>query len=270
MIPETVPARPLAAYRIVLGLVAVVRALALTANPYLGNRPHPLYPFLPALPTPVWTAVGLVMLAAAVFVVLGVRARPAAATVGICVLVLMWGAGYYGNGAFLLATMSILISFTRCDADLALRPRRYADGVWAPPVYLMRAQITIVYFYAALGKLSLDFLSGNGLASWGVDSFLAPRFLLVLPVLATMAVGAVATELFVAVALWFRRTRPVAIALGLLLHLCMIGWISDSLIAVVELTCFAATTTGAYLLFVDRLPHFVERRIPTDREAARA
>jgi hypothetical protein len=50
----------------------------------------------------------------------------------------------------------------------------------------------------------------------------------------------------------------------------MIGWISDSLIAVVELTCFAATTTGAYLLFVDRLPHFVERRIPTDREAARA
>jgi hypothetical protein len=36
----------------------------------------------------------------------------------------------------------------------------------------------------------------------------------------------------------------------------------NGVVAVVEPTCFAATTTGAYLLFDDRLPRFVERRLP--------
>ena len=249
--PETLPARPLAAYRVVLGLVAVVRALALTANPYLGNRAHPLYGWVPAFPVPVYTGVGLVMLVAAVLLVLGVAARPAALTVGLCVFAEMWGAGYYGNGAYLLAVMAILLSFSRCDAAFALRGRP-ADEVWAPPVLLLRAQISIVYLYAAVGKLNQDYLVGNALA--GDAGVLVPTGLLVFPLVAVLATGAVLLELFVAAALWVRRLRPVAIVLGLLLHLSMIAWIADGPLAVVELGCFAATTAGGYLLFVDRLP----------------
>ncbi|WP_181781247.1 HTTM domain-containing protein [Pseudonocardia pini] len=250
-LPETLPARPVAAYRVVLGLVAVVRAAALTANPYLGNRPHPLYGWVPALPTPVWTAVGLVMLVAAVALVLGVLARPAALVVGLCVFAEMWGAGYYGNGAYLLGTMAILLSFSRCDAAFALRGRP-ADEVWAPPVLLLRAQISVVYLYAALGKLNQDYLVGNGLA--GDAGVLVPAGLLVFPLVAVLAVGAVVLELFLAVALWVPRLRPVAIPLGVLLHLGMIAWLSDGPLAVMELGCFAATTAGGYLLFLDALP----------------
>lgn len=42
-IPDTLPARPLAGYRILVGLVAGAKALELGVSPLLGTRAGPLF-----------------------------------------------------------------------------------------------------------------------------------------------------------------------------------------------------------------------------------
>lgn len=260
-LPETVPARPLAAFRVVIGLVGMAKAVEYAVSPFRGTLPHPLLGFLPTLPVPVFTAVSAVMVVAATLVVLGRRPRLSALVLGLCVAWFLVVAGYYANHAYLLATLAVMLSFTECD------PGR--ERVWAPPVYLLRAQITIVYAFAAIAKINPDFLTGNGLASWGFHSWLAPRSLLVMPLLPAMAVGTVLCELFVATMLWVPRVRPVACCVGVLLHLGMIVFISPNLLGVVELGMFAAMMIAGYLLFLDRLPAPL-RRLGPDRRAAPA
>jgi hypothetical protein len=254
-----VPAKPLAAFRAIIGLVAAVKACEFIAMSLLGAAPDATRGFLPTtFPRAAWTLLGAIMLISSILMVLGLKARIAALTTGVLTFAFIWGAGYYGNHTYLLATLATMLSFTDSGAAISIRSRRGLDReyVWGPPVYLLRAQISIVYFYAAVGKLNFDFLSGNALASWGFHSLMAPHSLMVMPVLVPMAVGAVCTELFIAVSLWVRRLRPVAITLGTILHLSMIAYISESPVAAVELSLFAAMMIGGYLLFVDRLPVF--------------
>ncbi|WP_337832617.1 HTTM domain-containing protein [Pseudonocardia sp. TMWB2A] len=255
-LPDTLPARPLAGYRILVGLVAGLKAVELGASPLLGTRAGPLFGVGPVLPAPVWLALGAVMGLAALAVVAGWNARAAALVVGLCTAGFVWGAGYYSNHTYLLFTAAVLLSFSDCDAAWSLRSRRGhgADRVWAAPVLVLRAQITIVYFYAAISKIRPDFLSGNGLASWAWDSVLVPAALLTPVFLVPMAFGAVLTELFVAFGLWSSRLRPVAVVAGIGLHLGMIAMLSDGLHAAVELGLFATLTCGGYLLFADRVP----------------
>lgn len=255
-IPDTLPARPLAGYRILVGLVAGAKALELGVSPLLGTRAGPLFGVGPVLPAPVWLALGAVMGLAALALVVGWNARVAALVVGSCTAGFVWGAGYYSNHTYLLFTVAILLSFT--DADAAWSVRSWRDQgtgrVWAAPVLVLRAQITIVYVYAALSKIRPDFLSGNGLASWAWDSVLVPSAILIPLFLVPLAFGAVLTELFVAFGLWSSRLRPVAVVAGLGLHLGMIVMLSDGVHAAVELGLFATLTCGGYLLFVDRVP----------------
>ncbi|MEJ8281218.1 HTTM domain-containing protein [Pseudonocardia spirodelae] len=259
-LPQTLPARQLAGYRVLVGLVAGAKALELGASPLLGTAASPLFGVGPVLPAPVWLALGAVMGLAALAVVTGWHARPAALLVGLCTAGFVWGAGYYSNHTYLLFTVAVLLSFTDCDAAWSVRSRRGGGGdggterVWAPPVLVLRAQITVVYAYAAISKIRPDFLSGNGLASWARDSVLVPAAALVPAVLVPMAFGAVLTELFVAFALWSSRLRPAAVVAGVGLHLGMIVVLSDGLHAVVELGLFATLTCGGYLLFADRVP----------------
>lgn len=259
-VPEAAPAAPLRVFRVVIGLVAAAKSVEFAASPFLGTRPRPLYGFLPAMPTPVWTLVALVMLTAAGLLVAGVRARTAALVTGLCVFAFIWGAGYYSNHGYLLATLAVMLAFTDCGSR--------AETVWGPPVYVLRAQISIVYTFAALAKINFDFLSGNGLASWGFRSMLAPRFLLAMPYLPAMAIGTVVAELFVAIGLWVPRLRPFAVAVGVLLHTGMILFISPGLLGVIELGLFAAMMFGGYLLFLDRLPAVLTRRLPSRLTAA--
>ncbi|MGY2126949.1 HTTM domain-containing protein [Blastococcus sp. SYSU DS0617] len=261
-VPEQSPAAPLAVFRMVVGAVAAVKALDWAARILLQDPTlQPLYGFLPALPAAVWLVLAVAMLTAAVTAAVGYRARPALlVTAGLAMAFICVG-GFYANHAYLMATLAVLLSFTDSDAALSVRARRGGgrETVWAPPVYLLRAQITIVYIYAALAKLNPDFLSGNALASWHFSSLLAPDFLISRPILMTMAIGAIVCELFVAFALWFRRLRPVAIVIGVALHLGMIAFISAGVHHAVLLGLFAALMIGGYALFLERLPDAVTR-----------
>lgn len=245
-IPEQAPAAPLRAFRVVVGLVAAAKSLEYAVSPFRGTLPHPLWPFLPALPVPVWTALSVVLLAAGLLLAAGIRARAAALVAGLTVFAFLLVAGYYANHAYLLATLLVMLSFTDCGAT--------QETVWAPPVYLIRAQISIVYLFAAIAKINIDFLSGNELASLAFHSMLAPRALVALPFLPAMAAATVVGELSVAIGLWIPRLRRYVIAVGVLLHLGMIAWISPGILGVIELGLFAAMMIGGYLLFLPRLP----------------
>jgi Vitamin K-dependent gamma-carboxylase len=243
-VPEEVPAAPLRAFRVIVGLVAAAKSLEYAVSPYRGTLPRPLWSFLPALPVPVWTALSALLLVAGVLLALGRLARPAALVGGLTVFAFLLVAGYYANHAYLLATLLVMLSFTDCASR--------EEAVWGPPVYLIRAQISIVYLFAAIAKINLDFLSGNELASLGFHSMLAPRWVVAMPFLPVMAAATVAGELLVAVGLWIPRLRRYAIAVGVLLHLGMIAYISPGLLGVIELGLFAAMMIGGYVLFLPR------------------
>lgn len=255
--PETVSARPLAVFRIVIGLVAVVKGIHLVSKTLSGGDLEPAYSFVPVLPSIVWAVLAGVLTVSGALLALGIWARFAALVTGLIALASVWGA-YYHNHIYLLATLALLLTFTESDAALSVRSRQGFGRaeVWAPPVYLLRAQISIVYIYAAANKVNFDFLSGNTLASLGFRSPLVPDWSRIVPLLAVMAVGAVAAEFFVGIALWVRPLRSIAMIIGVLLHLGMIVYLSRSLVFALNLALFAVPMIAGYALFLNRLPSF--------------
>jgi hypothetical protein len=81
---------------------------------------------------------------------------------------------------------------------------------------LIRWQLTIVYAFTAISKLTPAWLSGDPLARLLLDAHglaLPPALLVV------SAIGAAAAEAFLAPALWVRRLRPYVLAVGASAHL---------------------------------------------------
>lgn len=259
-VPETVSARPLGVFRMVIGLVAVVKGLDLVSKTRSGDDLEPAYGFVPVLSPVVWTVVAGVLAVCGALLALGIWARFAALATGVLALASVWGA-YYHNHIYLLATLALLLAFTESDAALSVRSRRGfgRTEVWASPVYLLRAQISIVYLYAAANKVNFDFLSGNTLAVLGFRSPLVPEWSRIVPLLAAMAIGAVAAEFFVGIALWLPPLRPIAMTIGVLLHLGMIVYLSRDLMFALNLALFAAPMIAGYALFLDWLPSFGRR-----------
>lgn len=256
-VPETVPARPLAVLRIGVGLVAVAKGFQFVYKILFGGKPEPTYAYIPALPDTVWTVLACVMIVSGALVVAGYRTRLALLVTGLDALAFVWGA-YYHNHVYLLATLALMLTFTNSDAALSISSAqgRGREEVWGPPVYLLRAQISIVYIYAALNKVNFDFLSGNALSSLGFRSALVPDWFRTVPLLVTMAACAVILELYVGVALWVRRLRTSAMVCGLLLHVGMVTYMSRGLVMALNLAVFAVMMISGYALFLDRLPDF--------------
>lgn len=259
-VPDLVPARPLAVFRIVVGLSAAVKGLEYAGKSLFYADPEPLYDFLPDLPRTAWAILTIPMVAAGVLLVLGIRTRLAALVAGLITLAFISGA-YYVNHTYMLATLALMLALTDSGAALSPRSRRGSgtEQVWGPPVYLLRAQISIVYIYAALSKINIDFLSGNVLAWAGFQSMFAPNSIRIMPLLMPMAIGSVAVEIFIGIGLWVPRLRPLVVRLGVLLHFGMVVFISPNLVAAVDLVLFAALMIAGYGLFYRPLPEFFVR-----------
>jgi hypothetical protein len=128
-------------------------------------------------------------------------------------------------------------SFLRSDAWLSLKQFSWESFRYKPdyqlasagpmwPIRLIQLQLSVTYGINALAKTTPEYLSGQTLI--GMSQRL-PNFLvdlsdgylhlpwLALPV-ALLAVASVATEYFLAVGFWFRRSRFVAAGVGFLFH----------------------------------------------------
>ena len=103
---------------------------------------------------------------------------------------------------------------------------------------LIQVQVCIVYVYAAFHKLNMGYLSGYVLESYLDDLFLTGRPLMILTTLfpasflasleefvlsaqalQALSVITVVFELGLPLALWFQKTRPIALILGIGFHL---------------------------------------------------
>ena len=252
----------LAALRIAFGLV-----LAYESAYYLGwtpNNPsrtnliesfytgehvawniyYPGFSWARPLPEPWMTLVFAAFGLAALAVAAGVLYRPAIITVFLTFAYInLMEACTYLNHFYLACLIAFLMSFMPADRVYSVRawltrgtgkrrraPRREIP-FWC--VFLLRAQMFIVYFYAGLAKLNADWLVGEPPRTWlrqpttasYLERFFSPqtmeslRTLLAHDVMvAVMTYGGMVFDLLIGFLLLSRRTRAMGFLLVLFFH----------------------------------------------------
>lgn len=228
VLERTTNPRLLAVIRIALGAIAALKGVALTF--VTGISPGLTLPWI-----------GL-----SAAVALGWGARAAAA------LLVLFGAylmmqGVYWNHLYLLTLLLGLVVLSDSEQHHALLPRGSGDAdAW--PVFLMRCQLSIVYFFAAAGKVNGDFLSGDTLQHQFENALISlpdPGALLPL-----MSYGTIMVELFLALAVWSPRLRRFAFGIALPLHLAMLT-ISTNADDLIGITLFSLLMFTLLIAFVE-------------------
>lgn len=203
-----------------------------------------------------------VQCATALLAIAGRWTRPALLTASsLGLLTLLWDRLDYHNNRYELLLLAFLVALTPCARSFV--PFANACGGLGPrwAVRLVGAQLSVVYLASSLGKLfdpswrdgvvlthrfakAVPFLQAHGLSG------LAP--LVSSPTLGHAAsLAAITSELFLALGLWFGRTRALALWLGFMFHA------GIELVAHVEL--FSYTMIAGYLAFVT--PELRERSL---------
>jgi predicted DCC family thiol-disulfide oxidoreductase YuxK len=210
-------------------------------------------PALTAIAVPV--VIG-VWLAAGILFTLGWRTRW---TGGLLAAILLGSVLFdeqtYSNHIYLLGLVVMLLALADSGAMFSLDARRRGPHATVPawPVFLLRAQLSIVYGFAAVSKLNGAFLSGKVLVLQVIPLELA-RELLSITAIAVLVLGlsilTVGVEALLAVWFWNVSWRPLALVFGLLLHSGIILLMDSRL----ELTVFALTMFALYFLFLDTRP----------------
>jgi hypothetical protein len=132
----------------------------------------------------------------------------------------------YLNHLYLVCLLCFLMIFVPASAgwsvDAWLWPRNRKDQVPAWTLWMLRAQIGLVYFFAGLAKVNSDWLSGMPTRIWLERYTNIP----ILGILATSDLGVYAFgcggllfDLLIAPLLLWRRSRAVAVVLALGFHL---------------------------------------------------
>jgi hypothetical protein len=218
----------LGAFRALFGVVLVVQAVALLVQAqahYLA--PVLLFPYegFGWLPRPsAWAlyGVGGLLVVAGLGVTLGVWFR-------VCLATFAAGFGYvflidqthYNNHYYLLLLVCALLLPSRADRCFGLRAGSSAlVPRWS--LALIRAQLVLVYAFAALAKLNADWLQGEPLHHWlalrgagGPFVDLAASRWTAL----ALAYGGLAFDALVGPGLLWRRTRRAACVLAAAFHL---------------------------------------------------
>ena len=229
---------------------------------YRDSFHRPYVEWLPDLPSPVFTAVIVAGLLAALGMTVGLwrRVTSKVAFAVVAYHLLLSATNFHHNRGYLVIVLFVL-AVARLDLP-------EAPG-W--PLWLLRVECSVVYAASGVSKLvDPDWLGGtvtwlrvvhqeadvraSVLPAWVVDLVL-DRDLHRL-----FAPGIVATELFIAFGVWARRTRPWALGVALVFHV------------LIELT--SRVESFSYLaVAVILLIWLPERMLPTrsvDRGRARA
>jgi hypothetical protein len=210
-------------------------ARELVAEGYFDDVFH--LPFIPeswVASRTVYAALLASMLVLSALATVGVRARPAlgaAALIGLYVL--LCDRLHFHHNRYALFCIGALVALTPCDRSFSitgsvLGPMSRVGPLWA--ARLARIQISLIYLASGAGKLlDPDWRDGLVLsdriarhaaeaAASGIPNGIVSA--LVNPVASSaIAKVAIATELFLAVGLWPKRTRVYALWWGVLFHL---------------------------------------------------
>jgi hypothetical protein len=225
----------LGAVRVALGLLLLANALRAAGElrlGYFGDAFHwPLLPEALVASRSVYSALVLAQLVLAVLVVVGPRARDALlASALLGTYVLLCDRLEYHHNRWALFGYAALLSFAPCDRTFRVNapPGPRVGPLWA--ARLAQLQVSIIYLASGGSKLlDPDWRSGrvmlerfhlyaqresvSGIVQGLLEQGSRPG------VAGLLAALAIATELFLAVGLWSRRTRTFALAWGVLFHL---------------------------------------------------
>lgn len=252
----TVGSRRLGIARIGIGAATLLK-LAVLAPMLLALRDPgllrvPMASWLPPLPGDLVPLVIGIWLVSGVLFTMGWRTRVSGILLSCALLTTLLGdQQLYSNHLYLALTLTALLTVGDAGAALSADARRRGERPRVPawPVLLLRAQVTIVYGFAAIAKLNLAFVSGavlNAQLGWG--SILPfPDALRRWEVLSFLALLSILIEAFLALALWFRRTRRAGIIVGVAFHTAIVLGMDPT----AELIVFSILMSSLYVLHLD-------------------
>lgn len=218
------PAWPLAVCRVGVGMAAMIRGLKTVRDLYLLQHDPAavlarVFDWAPRMAS-TWEILcfGLVWMMAATGLFVGYRARLCAAMLLIlAVFQHVVDYNFWAHHMYFFMLVLLLLATSESDAALSVRcyrrgcPDRWITG-W--PVWLLKVQLSIVYFYTAAAKLNEPFLSCQVL----LGRLALPAFAQGPAVIQVLAASAVGAEFFLAGALRSRRLRPYGLVVGVGLH----------------------------------------------------
>lgn len=153
------------------------------------------------------------------------------------------------NHLYLLWLVVGLLTLTDPGSALSIdacRGRR-PEVVTGWPIWLMKAQVSLVFGFTVLAKLNLDFLGGSVLYSQLRGGFVEfPDSLRSVAVLSLLSVVVVILETWLAFALWMRQRRHLAVLLAFSFH----GFVLILMSQFWNLLVFALVMASVYRLFL--------------------
>lgn len=168
----------------------------------------------------------------AIFIMVGLFCRISAALffIGFTYLFLLEQARYL-NHYYFVSLVSLLMVFVPAHRAFSLdvwrRPSLRSQTAPAWSLWILRAQMGIVYFYGGLAKLNRDWLRGEPMRRWLAHRtdypFLGP-YLTEEWAVWFFAYGGLLFDLLVVPGLLWRRTRIIAFVSAVFFHL-MNGWL---------------------------------------------
>ena len=233
--------RAFALLRVPVGLLVVVHlqpflADALGGRIYRDRFYEPYLSWYPSLPRALYAGLLWLVAAAGVSLAIGLFTRVSAWLCfgGVAYNLFLSTTHVHNNRAYLVIVLAAL-AVGPCGRELsvdawwrrqrALPPLPTEAPGW--PLWLLRFEACVVYLASGLSKL-IDPDWFGGAVTWGrvtagrsqlagLPGWLASA-LVDRDVHTWAAKAIVATELFIGVGLWFRRTRPLAVAVAVLFH----------------------------------------------------
>jgi uncharacterized membrane protein YphA (DoxX/SURF4 family) len=235
--------RAIAVLRIAIGPITLLHLRPFlrqtrAGESYTDHFWEPFFGWWPELPDRLWFAMLWVGAAAAVLMTVGLFTRVASVTTFAVVAfnLLLSQTHFHHNTVFLaivLGGLALLPTGRALSLDAWMRRRRgrpaLPDVVPLWPVWLLRAQLSLVYLASGTSKLvDPDWFGGlvlwdrmvrnqhvldpTPLPSWAID-VLTSRWLFYV-----LGPAIVCTELFIGLGLWLTRTRLAAIWMAILFH----------------------------------------------------
>lgn len=241
----------LAISRVAVGIAASIKALIVYGTSSYLLEGSPYLPALgafglrPWMPDSVATGLAFMLMVAGLILALGPSARFTAGIVAsTATALLLFDARFWSNHLFLLALLAAVLA-----ASGGGRLREASKRITAPVALLLCTQVSIVYLFAGVSKLNAEFLRGDVLRQELHLGLLGTVATLQRPaVLVLLSAGAVATEIGLAIALWFRSTRATAVIVGIGLHVALMLAVAPW----IELAVFTLLCVGTYPLFLRR------------------
>jgi predicted DCC family thiol-disulfide oxidoreductase YuxK len=254
LVRGTVDAYPVALCRIGVGLAAILQG----PSTFWYLQQHLLpdvvrakrFAFLPDL-SPPWTSIFFLvwLLVSSLFTVGFFTTVNGIVLATLLAVLLVLDQNLYSNHVYLLfLTVSLLtISGAGRAISIDARQRPRAAIVPAAPIFLLKFQLSVVYAFTALQKINGAYLAGKMLRGIFVFGPLIPDARLY------QAIGIVTinSELFLAFAIWHKKTLPIAFLLGFALHVLIPPLILSHFYTLIV---FSLLTLSLYVLFLPERP----------------